>query len=129
MSKIEEHDDFTKRMVGCYPVLFEYLINDSYEPVSDFGIETNKGWQCIIEDLLEKLSKYPDVRICQIKEKFGGLRVYVDGGNEEVFSLIDEAETKTYNICEVTGKPGKLRTDIGWHRVLCDEEYEKVRNR
>lgn len=129
MSKIEEHDDFTKRMVESYPSLFTYLVEGSYEPVSYFGVECRSGWYGIIEDLLEKLSKYPDVRICQIKEKFGGLRVYVDGGDDEVYRLIDEAESKAYNTCEVTGEPGKLRSDLGWIRTLCDEEYEKVRNR
>lgn len=30
-------------------------------------------------------------------------------------------------LCEVTGKPGKLREDLGWIRTLCDEEYNKIK--
>ena len=32
-------------------------------------------------------------------------------------------------ICEATGKPGKLRNDLGWWRTLCDEEYDKIKNK
>jgi hypothetical protein len=42
-----------------------------------------------------------------------------------MFNRIHKAEKESLTICEVTGKPGKLRTDIGWYRTLCDEEYEK----
>jgi RNA polymerase-binding transcription factor DksA len=42
---------------------------------------------------------------------------------------ISKAENDSYEICEQTGKPGVLRTDIGWYTTLCDEEYQKVLER
>ena len=41
-------------------------------------------------------------------------------GTEEMYDLIEEAETKSATICEDCGKPGKLRSG-GWIRTLCDE--------
>ncbi len=68
----------------------------------------------------------------QVKEKFGGLRFYVNGATEKHWSYITFAESMSYTICEECGAPGKRYTD-GWHKVLCDihaemegrvEEYE-----
>jgi hypothetical protein len=36
-----------------------------------------------------------------------------------------EAERLSYETCEVTGQPGKLRTNLGWFVTLCNAEYEK----
>jgi len=42
-------------------------------PISGRGIEHGEGWNQLVYDLCEKLSKF-DVRITQQKEKFGQLR-------------------------------------------------------
>ena len=65
----------------------------------------------------------------KIKEKFGGLRFYINSGSGEIFNRISEAEDKSMEVCEVTGLPGKLRTDIRWYRTLCDEEYNKIKSK
>ena len=68
----------------------------------------------------------------QVKEKFGGLRFYVNGATDKIYNYISFAETMSYKTCEVCGSPGKTYTD-GWHQTLCDihaemngrsEEYE-----
>ena len=94
--------------------------------------ECNDGWFQLLWDLSEKLSTM-GVVARQVKEKFGGLRFYFDyaaqdmEGYEEARKLVEVAEKLSYTVCEATGKPGKLRDDIGWLRTLCDEEYEKAR--
>ena len=55
----------------------------------------------------------------QVKEKFGGLRFYVDRATEKHYDYINFAENMSYRTCEVCGSPGKRYTD-GWHQVLCD---------
>lgn len=35
--------------------------------------------------------------------------------------MIDEAEAKSYTICEMCGKPGKTRSRHHWLCTLCDE--------
>ena len=95
---------------------------------SDF-FDTSSGWNQLIKDLIGDLIELGwNKEVCQVKEKFGGLRFYINESSEEVFRRIREAEEKSYTICEVTGDPGKLRKDIGWIRTLSDEEYSKIKN-
>ncbi len=58
--------------------------------------------------------------ILQVKEKFGGLRFYVQGSNDFFDGMICMAEQASYTICEQCGKPGKPRSG-GWILTLCDE--------
>jgi NADH pyrophosphatase NudC (nudix superfamily) len=72
-------------------------------------------------------SAYEEFHITQIKEKFGGLRFYYDGGNDKVFKLTSKAENKSYKICESCGKPGKPNGE-GWIVTLCKKcrkEYDE----
>ena len=55
----------------------------------------------------------------QVKEKFGGLRFYVNGATDKHWNYISVAESMSYRTCEECGNPGKTYTD-GWHRTLCD---------
>ena len=61
----------------------------------------------------------PQVVAVQVKEKFGWLRFYVNGGDDVTYAYISMAESMSYRTCEECGTPGKIYTD-GWHRVLCD---------
>lgn len=61
--------------------------------------------------------------IVQIKEKFGGLRFYVDGANLDQEKYIDFAESLSVRVCEVCGKPGRRRQG-GWIKTLCDEHHK-----
>ena len=72
----------------------------------------------------------------QVKEKFGGLRFYVQAATDKHWSYINFAESMSYRTCEECGAPGKTYTD-GWHRTMCDihaamdgreEEYEYEEN-
>lgn len=84
-----------------------------------------EGWFQLIKDLIVDLIELGwNKEICQVKEKFGGLRFYINDGTDEVFDRIHKAERESYTICEVTGTPGKVRTDLPWHMTLCDEQYE-----
>ena len=55
----------------------------------------------------------------QVKEKFGGLRFYVQAATDKHYSYISFAESMSYRTCEECGSPGKTYTD-GWHMTLCD---------
>lgn len=58
------------------------------------------GWLGLIKELIEEAIKLGwDRQVCQIKEKFGGLRFYINGAPDEVHKLIREAEDKSYEIC------------------------------
>jgi len=97
------------------------------EPIMDAGfLCVGPGWYLLIKELIEDLVELGwDREVCQVKEKFGGLRFYINAASDEVYDRISQAETESYETCEETGQPGKLRTDLGWWSTLCDEEYEK----
>jgi hypothetical protein len=85
------------------------------------------GWNLIIKNLIQDLIRLGwNKEVIQVKEKFGGLRFYINEGTDAIHERIGQAELESMKTCEITGKPGKLRTDIGWYRTLCDEEYERI---
>lgn len=63
--------------------------------------------------------EYFPVKFDQIKEKYGGLRLYFNGGDKYVEGLVSLAETMSYKICEVCGNKGEPNKD-GWISTLCD---------
>lgn len=107
----------------------DYLPDSIPEPLIPSGV--GEGWWPLIEKLhADILEIDPDYQIDQIKEKFGGLRYYITFSNNlnehkisEIMLLINDAEKKSFTICEVCGKEGKLRTgeDIHWIYTACDE--------
>lgn len=56
--------------------------------------------------------------ITQIKEKFGTLSFYYNGGNERVDALVGFAESMSGKICEECGDKGSLDT-AGWLKTHC----------
>lgn len=56
----------------------------------------------------------------QIKEKFGGLRFYYYGGDDQIQGMVTMAEIWAGRTCEKCGNKG-TRRDGGWIRTLCDE--------
>ena len=139
---------FVTELYNKYPSLFS-LKDNKTEPIGVYSIECDDGWFDILSNLCWMIAQqerniegnnkylisqnrepveYEPFRFTQIKEKFGGLRFYINEGSKEVYDRITEAEKLSYETCEVTGNPGKLRTDIGWYLTLCDEEYENKRD-
>lgn len=82
---------------------------------------TGKGWADLINAVFNKAQSYsPGIRIIQVKEKWGGLRIYCDPYVEDFEKMLREVEKKSFTICEECGKPANLR-DGGWYKTLCDE--------
>ena len=86
---------------------------------SDF-FEVEPGWFPLIKDLITDLINLGwNKEVCQVKEKFGGLRFYVDGGDDEVRGMVKMTESLSYRICEDCGAKGTLRRG-SWYRTMCD---------
>lgn len=95
-------------------------------PFNCFGIECDEGWSDLIYNLCKELDLIKfDGTVVQIKEKFGGLRFYINGGTTEVHNLIDKAESDSFSICEVCGKPGTCINYHGWLMTKCEEHKKK----
>lgn len=100
-------------------------------PIKDcryFGVD--EGWYGIIKELIEDLIKLGwNKQVCQVKEKFGGLRFYINDGTNEIHNRIIDAEKKSYEVCEKCGHTGKLRNDIGWYLTLCEDHYKETKEK
>ena len=91
------------------------------------------GWReafgdMLLEELRESLVKTGDLKnfgIDQLKEKFGSMRFYYHGGNDEVDKIIDKYSVLSENICIHCGKPDVYMTDKGWMYPCCKECWEK----
>lgn len=58
----------------------------------------------------------------QVKEKYGGLRFYVDGGDQYTEGLIDMAEAMSEHICDICGAEGKNSCgDTHWYATRCSK--------
>ena len=89
------------------------------------SFDVDAGWHSLLKDLLVFIAeRNPDIRVHQVKEKFGGLRFYIYGGNEEMRGAIRMAEAMSHKICENCGVPGHKQPG-GWIRTLCDPCQEK----
>ena len=124
-------DDKAVELIKKYPKIFP----------EDFYFECMNGWFELIDGLCYKLQSYIDdfdsveqVIAGQVKEKFGGLRFYLDqGGDDYIYILIKEAESKSVITCEDCGAPGKVQKLGYWLVCRCptcfvkDEEARKNR--
>jgi len=123
MSEEDRYEVFVKRMEEKYPKMFA-------NPYGGFAI--GKGWWPIIESLCSNIQSHTDwwnknretrpvveqVVVAQIKEKFGGLRFYYDGGDEQISGMVRMAEAWASHACEECGAPG-TSGGKGWIRTLC----------
>jgi len=84
-------------------------------------LDVGPGWHPLITTLVEDLEKLGwDGQVCQVKEKFGGLRFYIGAESDEIQLRIAEAEKQSYKICGWCGKPGTL-VKLGWWMTRCPE--------
>ena len=57
--------------------------------------------------------------VIQVKEKFGGLRFYVNAADDRYDGMVDFAEYMSTRTCEICGAWGTLEAK-GWWNTLCD---------
>jgi hypothetical protein len=88
-----------------------------------------------LEPLVAELeeARGPKFEVLQVKEKFGGLRFYVNCRKDAAIrQRIGIAAQESFHTCEICGQPGRLRED-SWIKTLCDghntPEHASVRHR
>ena len=102
-------------------------------PFELFGIECHKGWYNLLTPVFEYVENYnkdkkdeEQIKFLQIKEKWGGLNIYTNFGNDELFKLIDKAEEESYNVCEECGSRNDVgMRESGWMTTMCLECIKK----
>lgn len=122
----------TKLLVEAYPRVFAKKLT--------WGFECGDGWFRLLDILCNaieitleynerdikrwtkdcqwKKPKRIKFEIVQVKEKFGGLRFYYNGGTEEIGGMVRYAEHLSEVTCENCGQPGNREND-GWIVTLC----------
>lgn len=83
-------------------------------------IRTTKFYHSPLRKLFPFIREYP--RFLQIKEKFGGLRLYGAGELESAL------ESLSYHMCEDCGSTYEIGYTEGWIRTLCKKCSEKNPN-
>jgi hypothetical protein len=126
----QDYEVFATKMEEQYPKMFA----EQYG-----GFAVSAGWWPILEALCANIQQHldwknrdgevvPQVVVEQIKEKFGGLRFYYQGGDEQIHGMVRMAEAWAANCCEDCCAPGKRRSG-GWIRTLCDKHEEEHQER
>lgn len=130
----DKYEEFAKKMETKHPEMFAGKYG---------GFAIGPGWWPIIESLCGQIDSYtkwrnntraallkdnphnhkipdavPQVVVAQIKEKFGGLRFYYDGGDEQISGMVRIAESWAAHSCEECGAPG-TSGGKGWIKTLC----------
>lgn len=132
----KENDDY---LVNKYPKIFVDRYGDIKKTLMPFGFSCGDGWLWLIDNLCSSIQwridnpswkdgkpiEVPQVVAVQIKEKFGMLRFYVDGGNDETHTMIRFAESLSYSICEICGSTKNVGHTNGWIITICEDCYKK----
>jgi len=126
--------ELERALVESYPSLFAYYDADFDGPapqISLFGFECGDGWYGVIESLCETIDSYDgELRVVQVKEKFGGLRFYYDGeglSEQDAMRLqgaVRMASNVSYQVCELCGDEGEMRDNEGWYKTRCDSCFD-----
>ena len=115
-------NDVLPVLLGRYPRFFAI---DRLREVRCYG-----GWLALIDELCQALELHllsspstPQIKVVQVKEKFGELRFYIEGGDQHCQMLIVQARARSLITCEVCGAPGSL---IGerWVSVRCSDHVQ-----
>lgn len=112
------------RLIGSFPTLFRG--HAGYPTCGD-------GWKDILTRMCERIASATAdcrlgswLRIIEIKEKLGGLRVYLEANGipqaviDKACEAIELAEAAADCTCEECGAEGRLHDDAGWLNTRCD---------
>lgn len=137
-AEIKAREEKEKEYAAVSPTLFRALTDkDKTTPIGWNGIETPSGWKKPVLEMVKELDavfqpygKSPPV-IEQLKNKFAGLRCYMNWGEDATEDQISKGQAiirKYEKMCsktsESSGEPGKLYICNGWYITLSPKEIE-----
>lgn len=105
---------------------FEWVPQWPYEL---YGVECCEGWHKLLEPIFDYIERYNEgkaeddrMTVHQIKEKWGGLRVYLSHYDDTVRKLIEDAENEASGTCELCGSKENVGVSFGgWTTVKCHD--------
>jgi hypothetical protein len=135
-------EELDKALCEKYPKIFEQRHWDMSKTGMGWGFPGD-GWYDILDTLCGAIQNYCDnvkrydgetkqlVPVCkqvvatQVKQKFGELRFYFEGGDDAVHGMIMMAEYMSVRTCEDCGKPGKIVNTGGYIHAACPKHAKK----
>lgn len=84
------------------------------------GFDCGNGWKKLLDNIFKVLGE-TDCKVQQVKEKFGGLRFYVDKETPALGDVIKIAEMESYKVCEICGSKKNVTTEGSWLKTLCSD--------
>ena len=104
--------------------------------ITDLRWECGKGWWPLIEKVAAAIDSFnathpgSPVEVTQIKQKFGGLRIYHYNAPEDIRQLIDEAIEASWHTCERCGATEGVTTNLeGYRLTLCPKCRQMMKPR
>ena len=104
--------------------------------VKEMSWECGKGWWPLIEKVAAAIDSFnaahPEtpVEVSQIKQKFGGLRIYHHNAPEDLRRLIDEVIVASWHTCEKCGSTAGVTTNLeGYRLTLCPDCRKAIKPR
>ena len=104
--------------------------------VSDMPWECGKGWWPLIDKVAAAIDSFnaahpeSSIEVSQIKQKFGGLRIYHHNAPEDIRKLIDEAIEASWHTCERCGATEGIITNLeGYRLTLCPDCRKEIKPR
>ncbi len=142
------NEELQEKLFKRYPKIFKQKDLPADQTCMCWGIDVGDGWYTLLDILCRDIQNHIDqmkrmhdhqkakldpestalenypyveqVEAVQVKEKFGGLRFYYQGGDDYIRGLVDMTESMSYRTCELCGKPGR-NTKGGWINTFCPE--------
>jgi hypothetical protein len=135
------NDELDKLLCRKFPGIFRDRYESESRTIMCRGFEHDDGWfeildcglhliQCHIDSInsVAGSKSVEQVVATQVKEKFGSLRFYYDGGDEYIQGVFDMMREMSDRTCEVCGEKGRIRTTKRrWLKTLCDKHAEENR--
>ena len=134
--------ELDKILCEKYPKMMVNRDKSMMETCMCWGFECGDGWFTILDQLMSNIQHHidwnnknfekgykqykqvPQVTLDQVKEKFGTLRFYYQGGDDEISGMVRMAESMSAVTCEQCGNPGTSGGQ-GWISTLCETHRNK----
>jgi hypothetical protein len=120
------NDELQNKLYDKYPKIFINKSASKYESALYWGLCCGEGWYNLITNLCENLQKYldehpevPQVVATQVKEKFGTLCFYTEGGDGVTRQMEIDAVNLSGDTCENCGSTEEVTSTRGWITNLC----------
>lgn len=102
----------TQALYDAFPRLYRGRYLPRIESNMSFGFCCGDGWYELVFELSSVIVAHAaacdlDPIVHGVKDKFGDLRVHVEGGDDEIKRRVDEASARSRSTCSACGAPGE----------------------